>query len=612
MLKNKTCIIIIQVVIFVKVLVIAPYKGLAELIRNMQPKLNGFQLIIHEADLDQGLELINFYEEQGESFDFIISRGGTAKVIRAHSDIPVVGIKISGYDILRILTLLKSYNTRIGMVGFRDIIFSFESISNVINIDIDYKIIQDESEVKDTLLKLKQENVQIIVGDAVTVRLAGEFGMQGVLITSGEESVREAFENAERMYAEIQRFRSNATIYENLINRIEDGICLVDEAGSIKYYNSVFSRFMYFSSLKEKKSLFTEHSYFKTIIEEQVASQLIHFQLATNQFGKVINVQSGRINSPEAQTLHYIQLKKVTGKKEPGITFTFSHSEMENTPQYIMSEDIYRNAEITAHKLMQDNKPVTIIGEEGTGKRMFVNLFSKRENFDLSRVIEIEIEQADTKKFNKLLELVKKESKKSVIHLRGINQTSKAQQNKLLESLKEVKAQLIFSLIGDLQDMEENKWRLEKELLLLLSEDPIYFPPLRHREESLEGIINTFILKFNEEFGKQVVGIEPDSLKNLLDCSWEGNITELRNTIRKLVRNSQSTYLEFTKEEINENGNKDNMDKYIYLEPKQTLEELEDKIIQKVLKEENGNQSKTAKRLGITRSTLWRKMGKQK
>jgi len=127
----------------INVLAIAPYPGLSKLITDESTFFPQLNITTLNADMEESLTLLRKYGK--DDFDFIISRGGTAKLLEKHTDIPVIEIQVSGYDILRTLTLLKGYQSKIQMIGFSNIINSFEAVSTIINMDIKYTVVSHEN-----------------------------------------------------------------------------------------------------------------------------------------------------------------------------------------------------------------------------------------------------------------------------------------------------------------------------------------------------------------------------------------------------------------------------------------------------------------------------------
>lgn len=138
---------------------------------------------------------------------------------------------------------------------------------------------------------------------------------------------------------------------------------------------------------------------------------------------------------------------------------------------------------------------------------------------------------------------------------------------------------------------------------------PIYLPPLRERVEDIPLLANHFIGIFNREFKKNIKKIGKDITELLRNYSWPGNVRELRNIIeRAILLEAEDEILpghlplEITKgEEAAET-----------LQESETLNELfpislrdiERIVIRKTLERTEGNKSKAARILGISRQTL--------
>jgi len=135
-------------------------------------------------------------------------------------------------------------------------------------------------------------------------------------------------------------------------------------------------------------------------------------------------------------------------------------------------------------------------------------------------------------------------------------------------------------------------------------------PPLRERKEDIDDLIPLFIAESNSKYGKSIVGMESEVIEELKRLTWPGNIEELKRAVEAMVLRSDGHYigrhetadiLERLKQEASRPAGRE-------LDWTGTLEEMEIQIIQRVLVEEGMNQTRAAQRLGINRSTLWRKL----
>lgn len=152
-----------------------------------------------------------------------------------------------------------------------------------------------------------------------------------------------------------------------------------------------------------------------------------------------------------------------------------------------------------------------------------------------------------------------------------------------------------------------------EDLYYRLSVIPIKLPPLRERTEDIPYLIKYFLKSKCEKLSKPLVTIDEDTMIELINYSWPGNIRELENYTEKIVNiNSklQAMNDEFNKVEyihINSTNKKEDI---LSLNEICSLEEMERKMIKACIEKYNGNISKISKILGISRNTLYVKMKK--
>ena len=92
----------------IKILGIAPYEGMRTVMERAAQAYPEIQLDIHTGDLEEGVAIVESMAPN--SYDCIISRGGTAEMIRQVSDLPVVEIQLSVYDVLSAMKLAENYS----------------------------------------------------------------------------------------------------------------------------------------------------------------------------------------------------------------------------------------------------------------------------------------------------------------------------------------------------------------------------------------------------------------------------------------------------------------------------------------------------------------------
>ncbi|MBI4767238.1 MAG: sigma-54-dependent Fis family transcriptional regulator [Deltaproteobacteria bacterium] len=150
--------------------------------------------------------------------------------------------------------------------------------------------------------------------------------------------------------------------------------------------------------------------------------------------------------------------------------------------------------------------------------------------------------------------------------------------------------------------IKENQFR--EDFYYRINVITIHIPPLRERKEDIPVLSDHFLKRFVEETGKHLEGFTAKALEQLISYSWPGNVRELKNVIERAVVIARGRMIGAEELKFLDPGKP-------YPDPMAiTLEELEKSHIISTLASCDGNISRTAKKLGINRSTLSRKMNR--
>ncbi len=172
-----------------------------------------------------------------------------------------------------------------------------------------------------------------------------------------------------------------------------------------------------------------------------------------------------------------------------------------------------------------------------------------------------------------------------------------------------VNVRIIAATNRDLLDAVE-RMAFREDLYYRLNVVQIRIPPLRERMDALPALVNHFIARHNARFNKQVRGVSNEAAQYLRQYPYPGNVRELESIIAHSVIMAEG-------EEITPTDLPDYVRHGLVARPALTyqqdstvpsLTEMEAQHIRYALDVLKGNQSRTAKELGISRSTLWRKM----
>jgi len=156
--------------------------------------------------------------------------------------------------------------------------------------------------------------------------------------------------------------------------------------------------------------------------------------------------------------------------------------------------------------------------------------------------------------------------------------------------------------------------RFREDLLYRLRVVPIVIPPLRERTGDIVPLAQSFVQRFNREFGRNVDGFTPEAEEMLKGHAWPGNVRELRNVIERALLFTRSTRLD-APDLMLDPGYRPRgpgavpaaapaTDPFVLPADGVKLDELENHLVRQAMERAGGNKSRAAKILGISRDQI--------
>lgn len=145
-----------------------------------------------------------------------------------------------------------------------------------------------------------------------------------------------------------------------------------------------------------------------------------------------------------------------------------------------------------------------------------------------------------------------------------------------------------------------------QDLLYRINTVEIDLPPLRERPEDIALLAQHFLKIYTKKYGRQISKLNASIIKKLTDYPWPGNVREFQHVIERTIIMSDSPTLSEHDFQLSAHGQVNegfDLDTY-------NLDEVERIIIEKVLRNNRGNVSKAASELGLTRTSLYRRLEK--
>ncbi|MPM24781.1 Anaerobic nitric oxide reductase transcription regulator NorR [bioreactor metagenome] len=587
----------------IKLFCVAPYEGMKDLMQNIADRRSDVEMTIRVGDLCSGPDAA--IEEVGSDIDAIISRGGTAEILRNQYSTPTIEIPISVYDVLRAIRMARNISKNFAIVGFGGVTRVAQSLCEMLQYNIPVFTIRSTSGYEEQMRILKEQGYDLVVGDTNTVKIAGEFGINGILFTSGIEAIEDAVNSAVQLCRYHAGLKSTINLLSEVISGENRRVVVFDSSGNLRY-----------STLQSIPDDLLQ--LLKKNIPRVISGD--HYNSVFNLDGRNEFIQGQRLQfGQESYCLYgFRETDSIKLNSKQGIRFYNSDEIQEaETPEYYLGgNETINNIMGTVHRYCGLKLPVLIDGEPGCGMDTFAVCFYKRGTLNHCAYVVADASVMNESSWEYLLTSDNSPlcEKQLTIYMKNMECVPAEQQNALMLYLKDSlvcrRNRLIFSFATQGKDVVYQN-ELYRFLLETLNSLALHLPPLRQHKEDIPVLIGLAINSNNLLMGTQTIGLMPEAVQFLQEYPWENNVDQLRHTIRELVASVNSPYISLkdvqallqtrqTGSSVGSAGGKIDMTK--------TLDEIIKDIIQTVFYEEDMNQSQTAKRLGISRSTLWRMM----
>ena len=297
---------------------------------------------------------------------------------------------------------------------------------------------------------------------------------------------------------------------------------------------------------------------------------------------------------------------------------------------YWGDSDVMNNLRNIVEKVAATDANILITGENGTGKEVLANEIHRLSARSCKKMLPVDMGAISETLFESELfghvkgaftdAKVDKPGKfeladGSTIFLDEIGNLSYSLQAKLLTALQRrsivrvggstqipINVRLVCATNRNLQQMV-NDGEFREDLLYRINTIHLELPALRQRKADIVPLANRFLRQYGDMYNKTNLRFSDEAEKKLISLPWYGNIRELQHAIEKAVILSDGGMI--SAEDI-DGGNQTRREKP--LEEVQTLDEMESRMIEKTIKECEGNLSVVAARLGISRQTLYNKI----
>ncbi|NWQ42845.1 sigma 54-interacting transcriptional regulator [Bacillus sp. EB106-08-02-XG196] len=572
--------------------------------------------------------------------------------VRGH----IIPMRVQSNDFFKALVKASKISNEVNIINYQkeyiqtkteDIEWINESIEAIFKIKINQLTYVTIEDVTKLVQRLKADGQKVVIGSGLVVRFAREHGMEGVL-WYGKESVGLAVDIAFNVLNAKLVEQSNQKRQAYILENFNEGVINLNVTGRIININHHAIQLL---GLGDSGDLETQH--ISDILPESelleiltvstvVKDMVVPFKtklLFLNTLPIHVNGTSNGIVAlfSDAETLQQ-QENKIRRKMNHKADLAKYHFNdiVGQSPQTLKAIN-------KAKKFARSDSNVLILGESGTGKELFAQSIhneSRRANqpfmaINCAAIPESLLESeffgyndgafTGAKKGGKpgLFEL----AHNGTVFLDEIGEIPFSMQAKLLRVLQENVVRRIGSPtaipinirvisatnVNLIEEIKSGKFRMD--LYYRIGVLNLFLPKLSNRKEDIGLLVKSFTAKNYPQFTQLIEEVLNDILPYLEEHQWHGNIREFENTMERLFAYietpqniSRSQVLIYLKEAIEENHfliEDMDMENSTFHE---VIKDIEINKIKEVLEKTNGNRKEAAKILGISRSTLWRKL----
>lgn len=581
--------------------------------------------------------------EQGA--EVVLARGVQAAFIRQYTNIPVAELTLTGQEIgLMIASAKKKLPDKkcpqIALIGFKNMFSDTTYADELFDIRLkfyDITAIEQAAEKVDLAI---QEGADVLLGGDTVNALAAQKGIPAQFIDSTEESIRSAIGVAKKMILTAEAEKNFTAQFETVLDNSYNGILEIDENKEIMIVNRAGEELFHKKASQlegtalEKVIPELEQRYIDDVLSGKrdsfmtsvyVAGVPMMLTAAPIQYenkirGAIISLyRNASVRKNDADELHSYYLKGYV-----------AHAHFSDIR--ITGKEMEYCVELSKMYALSKN-PVLICGEDGTDKEKLAQCIHNNSSYKAGPFVAVNCsgmtEQMQVDRLFGNPDAEDESMKKGALAIgdhgtiviseieklsllcqyrlyRAIRYDSLIQND--LERSQTLDNRIIVITGADLyQYVEQGRFR--QDLYYLLNSLTVEIPPLRKRPQDIRAIVEDCRVRFTKRYAR-FPKIAEDAMEALAGFGWQGNEIQLESFCERLFLTSPkktitSDYVYFlldtlypVKERISEDGTT-----VIYQHPEAAR-------LTELLEKHQGNRSAVAKELGISTTTLWRRMKK--
>jgi len=582
------------------------------------------------GSMSEGVTMAKWVVEQGAKI--IVTRGGTYQLVKEAFRIPAVEIKVDAYDIVETYSKIPDHVDKIAVVGYDNVVYGFDVIKDLINKEIKIIELQNEQETHEIILAHMHGGIFNYIGDANIVKVVKKLGCNGWVIQSRRDTIHTAIKEANQILSASLEEKRRVQQMVITTDFIHDGVVSIDENGYIVIFNKRAEEIFGISKAKaigkKSKSILPAIKLWKVLNDGK--PRLSEVQQVS---GVTITINCVPIIVDEKVKGAVATFQEITELQRMERSIRRKLNDKGFVAKHTFKDIVYRSKIMadrikTARKYAKYDTPVHLCGPSGVGKELFcqsIHNASPRASgpfvaincaaiapslieSELFGYVEGSFTGASRKGKMGIFEL----AHGGTLFLDEISELPLDFQSRLLRVLQEkevirvggsklipVDVRIITASNRYLGGMvDEGLFR--RDLFFRINILTLRIPALSERPEDIPVLAEMLLKKYADKYGVPQPEISPQVMDALMKYNYSGNVRELEGIAEKAV--ILGGFDEFLR--------KDGPRRTETSKGKRDIKHLELVTMHKTLEETGGNMQKTAELLGISRTTLWRRLNR--
>lgn len=633
------------------ILFVATNEELAAIARQVAAAMGRLLDVVTGSPLT-AIELAREADRAG--YSAIVSRGTTARLMaECGLPAPVVQVRVTGYDAVRALAAARRHHTHVGVVGSDDMVQWIDTLDELMGVKISVRVAESWDDTCEALKSLKEAGAGAIVGWNLVQRRAAEVSLPFVPLSSGPEAVHAALTEAVAVAGARRREAERAERLKAILSSVTNAVVAVDSSGAVTHFNQAAERMV---GIDSARAIGTHVSTILVSQSQQAGAQILDGDARSEWIDRIgpLTVLARRepivVNGVAVGAV--FSLDDVTRIRELERIVREEVRDTGHTSKHRLSSVVgvsaaIREAVELAARFARVDSTVLIEGETGTGKELFahgIHSVSARQIGPFVAVncaaipetlLESELFGYAPGAFTSARQSGKpglfEIAHMGTIFLDEIGEMSGPLQARLLRVIQERETMRVGGVKVipiDVRVIAATNKKLFKlvqdgafrdDLFYRLSVLNLEIPPLRSRPEDIPVLAQHLMKAVAARLQRPPRPFTSASLTCLEGYSWPGNVRQLENTIEQLVavgeerRPVGAGEVERVLRRYEPAGNgvlgsgggdaagNDGREAV-------ALRDIEARAILAALAASGGNKAAAARALGISKTTLWRRL----